>query len=555
MQLKRQFSFYLIFLSAISLYSQLDTTDFVTTWKTDNPGSSNDSSITIFTALSGFGYNYNYDVDWNNDGIFDSLAVTGNITHTYAAPGTYTIRIRGTFEAIRFGGAGSNDAKKIISIDQWGNVMFRDLDQAFQFCSNLGYTATDKPNIAPFTRASFMFDSATSFDGDISNWDVSNIREMPGMFWLASSFNQNLNNWDVSNVTNMELMFSGASSFNGDISNWNVSSVRNMNMMFTDCPFNQNLGSWDVSSVTDMGRMFYNCAFNQDISSWDVSSVTDMNEMFSGASAFNQNIGSWNVSSVRGMAGMFDGASSFNQDISSWNVSSVTSMSRMFFYTNFNQDISSWDVSSVTNMSRMFSYTDSFNVDLSTWDVSSVTNMSFMFQYARTFDQNLGNWDISSVTNMDNIFGRRPIPNSHMSIPNYDSTLIAWQAKPHQLNVPFGADLLEYCLADSARTLLIADGWMFSGDTFNCTTTGIEDLHDRTSISFYPNPASNLLSIQVLQNQPSATLELYNAKGQLVHVFNTGQEQLSYEINVSQYPRGLYFLNYNGSVEKIVIGD
>ena len=43
--------------------------------------------------------------------------------------------------------------------------------------------------------------------------------------------NGNISNWDVSNVTNMERMFSG-SSFNQDISSWDVSNVTNMSEMF-----------------------------------------------------------------------------------------------------------------------------------------------------------------------------------------------------------------------------------------------------------------------------------------------------------------------------------
>ena len=38
----------------------------------------------------------------------------------------------------------------------------------------------------------------------ISNWDVSNVTNMEGMFYYCKEFNQPLNNWDVSNVTNMK---------------------------------------------------------------------------------------------------------------------------------------------------------------------------------------------------------------------------------------------------------------------------------------------------------------------------------------------------------------
>ena len=76
----------------------------------------------------------------------------------------------------------------------------------------------------------------------------------------ASSFNQDISSWNVSNVTEMNVMFSDASSFNQDISSWNVSNVTNMRYMFSDASsFNQDIGSWNVSNVTDMSGMFSEC--------------------------------------------------------------------------------------------------------------------------------------------------------------------------------------------------------------------------------------------------------------------------------------------------------
>ena len=66
---------------------------------------------------------------------------------------------------------------------------------------DLNYIDTSK-----ITGMMCLFENS-DFNGDISNWDVSNVKDMSYMFYNANSFNQDLSNWDVSNVTNMEYMF------------------------------------------------------------------------------------------------------------------------------------------------------------------------------------------------------------------------------------------------------------------------------------------------------------------------------------------------------------
>ena len=83
--------------------------------------------------------------------------------------------------------------------------------------------------------------------------------------------------WDVSRVTDMSHMFYGATSFNADISKWDVSVSRatDMGRMFSDAKsFNGELSKWDVSGVEDTSYMFLGAeAFDSDLLKWDVSRV------------------------------------------------------------------------------------------------------------------------------------------------------------------------------------------------------------------------------------------------------------------------------------------
>ncbi len=257
------------------------------------------------------------------------------------------------------------------------------------------------------------------------------------------------------NVTSMGLMFRN-SSFNQDVSGWDVSNVTNMQMLFEGTPFNQDISGWDVSNVTNMDRMFSESDFNQDISGWNVGNVTNMQSMFANT-PFNQPIGSWNVENVTDMGAMFN-ESSFNQPIGNWDVSNVTYMASMFmFASDFNQDLSGWDVSNVTSMSGMFR-SSGFNQDISSWDVSNVTNMGGMFR-GSSFDQDISEWDVSNVEIFEDFFLYTTLSTQH-----YNRLLVRWSHLDVQENVTFNAGYSEYSpdLPEERRNFLVSEkNWTF----------------------------------------------------------------------------------------------
>lgn len=272
-----------------------DDPAFVMLVKTDNAGTSGTNQMTL--PLTG-----SYTIDWG-DGVVEDLS--GAQTHTYPAPGEYTIKITGGLTRIAF--VGSGDRNKLLDIQNWGNIAWTTMNGAFRGCTNLTGTATDAPDLSSVTDMSLMFFQAAVFNMDIGGWDMSAIAILNGMLSSATVFNQDIGGWNVSNVTNMSQVLRNAKAFNQNIGGWNTSKVTDMSFMFDGAPaFDQDISGWDVSKVTNMSSLFRNAtAFNQDIGGWNVGNVTDMSNMLWG-SAFNQDIGGWNVGNVTNMSSILN---------------------------------------------------------------------------------------------------------------------------------------------------------------------------------------------------------------------------------------------------------
>jgi surface protein len=91
--------------------------------------------------------------------------------------------------------------------------------------SGIGYWNTSK-----VTHMTEVFYAAQNFNRDIGSWDVSSVNNMDRMFGFAYHFNNGNNipsigSWQTLNVQSMAATFYSASSFNRNISGWNVSGL------------------------------------------------------------------------------------------------------------------------------------------------------------------------------------------------------------------------------------------------------------------------------------------------------------------------------------------
>lgn len=221
--------------------------------QTDNAGTSTDFQFSVPTVATG---SYDCTVFWG-DGNSDAISSYSDAawTHTYSATGAYTIRIAGTFSGIQFNNGG--DCLKLTEISRWGQMTLGTTEGSYFYgCANLDVTAWDIPRLGSVTSLASAFrgcSSIASFNR-VSDWDVSSVTDMSDMFNSATTFNQDISAWATASVTDMSGMFSGASAFDQDLGSMDVSAVTTMANMFngltlTTSNYDGILTGWEAQSV------------------------------------------------------------------------------------------------------------------------------------------------------------------------------------------------------------------------------------------------------------------------------------------------------------------
>ena len=153
---------------------------------------------------------------------------------------------------------------------------------------------------------------------NLNDIDTSKIHNMESLFYSEAlkDFNGDISEWDVSNVVSMNHMFYGCHNFNCDLSKWNVSNVKNMRSTFCDCYSFEGIGleNWDVSNLEIIEGTFENCIQlkGKQLENWDVSNVKYAIDAFNGCKKLSCNLDNWNMSNCIEMIDMFYACKNMN---------------------------------------------------------------------------------------------------------------------------------------------------------------------------------------------------------------------------------------------------
>ena len=276
-----------------------NTTEFITTWNTNNAGVSGIDQIALPVTASS---TYPFDVVYNGSVIKTVTGVGDNVVTFPDGTGIKTISIDAPIDSWTFNNGG--DRLKILDIGQWGNLKVGNAGRYFYGCNNMTVTATDAPDLTGTSQFFRFFAGCSSLvNEDFGNWDVSGIKQAEEMFLSCPNYIGNgLENWDVSGFTAVRFLFRHCGNFNGDIRNWVLASANNWTLLLGNCAsFNRDLSAWNTSHVTGVHSIFSGClAYDgAGVDSWDVSNITVMNNMFLGSGLTTANydliLSAWNL--------------------------------------------------------------------------------------------------------------------------------------------------------------------------------------------------------------------------------------------------------------------
>lgn len=152
---------------------------------TTNAGSAANTMIVPLVS----GESYDFFINWG-DGTIESFtsSILTNVTHVYSVGGVFDIKVTGVFPRIFFNNTG--DILKMLSINNWGNIAWSSMMDAFRGCANLVANYSDVPNLSAVTNLNGTFRNCSLWNGTWQDADCSSVTDAANLYFSASVYNQ-----------------------------------------------------------------------------------------------------------------------------------------------------------------------------------------------------------------------------------------------------------------------------------------------------------------------------------------------------------------------------
>jgi hypothetical protein len=150
-----------------------------------------------------------------------------------------------------------------------------------------------------------------------------------------------------------------------------------------------------------------------------------------------------------------------------------------------------------------------------------------------------------------------------VTIPTYsnepfNSINLQWEARSITFTATSTSHLVKFLPMDDDTNWAFSNtdttGALYMGiDSISLSiVTGIEEMLHESAIRLYPNPASDVLRIE-MQNQFAGTITVTNALGKVFYQNSTERNSSHFSIDLREFPPGLYFVSFwneGGGVNK-----
>jgi surface protein len=436
---------------------------------------------------------YDVTIDWGDGTPIQTANAWNhaNMRHTYAAAGSYQIKLSGRFSIFDYYSNATVRSSVLFvkSVEQWGDIGVVSFENGFRGATNL-MRVDARDNLANVTDFSVMFSGCSKLTSlDVSRFNTSAATTLSGMFSGCSGLTSlDVSGFDTSAANNLGYMFSDCTGLTSlDVTRFDTSAANNLSGMFSNCSklTSIDVTKFDTSAANNLGSMFSRCSglTSLDVTRFDTSAANNLSSMFSGCSKLTSlDVSGFNTSAANNLSGMFGGCSGLTSlDVSEFNTSAATTLRSMFTgcsgltsldVSGFNTstannlgymfdgcskltslDVSGFNTSAVTDLSHMFSGCSKLtSLDVSGFDTSDANNLAYMFSGCSGLTSlDVSGFNVTKVNATANQSGVNFLLGVKLVKANYDALLDAWSKQALTIpGVTFNFGTSQYSKAPSA---------------------------------------------------------------------------------------------------------